>query len=55
MEAVRVVSHHQRFRFPNQRAVLGFLDGTGNPSAEEKPEVALIGQEDSAFQNFSAR
>ena len=49
-----LVSHHQGFRFPNQRGVLGFLDGTGNPSAEEKPGVALIGREDLAFHSFWA-
>lgn len=46
-------AHHQGFTFPGSRGVLGFVDGTANPGQEERPEVALIGDEDRAFRDGS--
>ncbi|PZC47503.1 MAG: putative iron-dependent peroxidase [Chloroflexi bacterium] len=51
--AFSLAAHHQGFGFPGSRGALGFIDGTGNPGAEEKPHVALIGAEDPAFQGGS--
>jgi putative iron-dependent peroxidase len=46
-------SHHQGFGFPGSRGVLGFVDGTGNPGQEERPDVVLIGDEDPTFRDGS--
>ncbi len=34
-------------------AIIGFVDGTENPSALDTPEYAVIGDEDPAFENGS--
>jgi putative iron-dependent peroxidase len=51
--AFSVTTHHQGFGFPGSRGALRFIDGTGNPRAEAKPDVALIGAEEPAFQGGS--
>ena len=51
--AFSLATHHQGFGFPGSRGALGFIDGTGNPGAEEGPEVALIRAEDAAFEGGS--
>jgi porphyrinogen peroxidase len=37
------------FRYFDDRDLLGFVDGTENPTAREAAEAAYIGQEDAAF------
>ena len=41
------------FRYFEGRAIIGFVDGTENPSALDTPEYAIIGDEDPAFENGS--
>ncbi|WP_308470875.1 MULTISPECIES: Dyp-type peroxidase [unclassified Rathayibacter] len=41
------------FRYFDNRDLLGFVDGTENPTGEALPRVALIGAEDAAFANGS--
>ena len=41
------------FRYFEGRAIIGFVDGTENPSALDTPEYAVIGDEDPAFENGS--
>ena len=37
------------FRYFDGRAIIGFVDGTENPDAEEAPDYAVIGDEDEFF------
>ncbi|MCI1893810.1 MAG: Dyp-type peroxidase [Lactobacillus sp.] len=41
------------FRYFEGRAIIGFVDGTENPSALDTPEYAVIGDEDPTFINGS--
>lgn len=41
------------FRYFEGRAIIGFVDGTENPSALQTPEYAVVGDEDPAFINGS--
>lgn len=41
------------FRYFEGRAIIGFVDGTENPSALDTPEYAVIGDEDPTFENGS--
>ena len=41
------------FRYLDKRDFIGFVDGTENPSGEDRAEVALVGAEDAAFQGGS--
>jgi putative iron-dependent peroxidase len=46
-------AYHQGFSFPGSRGVLGFIDGTANPGAEDRPDVVLVGDDDPAFRDGS--
>jgi putative iron-dependent peroxidase len=48
-DTVRVVEEIHGFKHLGGRDLTGFVDGTENPKGEERPEVALVGEEDSAF------
>ena len=48
-EAVSLVDEVQGFRYFDDRDLLGFVDGTENPSGDEVAEAALIGDEDPTF------
>jgi putative iron-dependent peroxidase len=47
--AVTVVDEVQGFRYFDQRAIIGFVDGTENPEGREIAEFTVIGEEDSGF------
>jgi putative iron-dependent peroxidase len=47
--AVSVQDEVQGFRYHDSRDLTGFIDGTENPKGRERPPVALIGGEDTAF------
>ncbi|MDA0171845.1 Dyp-type peroxidase [Solirubrobacter taibaiensis] len=48
-DAARVIDETVGFRYFDARDLLGFVDGTANPTGAELPEAALIGDEDPAF------
>ena len=48
-DAVEVVDEVQGFRYFDARDLLGFVDGTANPSGAGMAEATLIGDEDPAF------
>ena len=48
-DAARVVDETVGFRYFDARDLLGFVDGTANPTGAELPEAALIGDEDPEF------
>jgi putative iron-dependent peroxidase len=48
-DAVTVVDEVQGFRYFDARDLLGFVDGTENPTGNALYEAALIGEEDAAF------
>ena len=48
-DAARVVDETVGFRYFDARDLLGFVDGTANPTGPELPEAALIGDEDPEF------
>mgnify|MGYP004468684703 CR=1 FL=1 len=50
---VRVLDETHGFRYFEGRAIIGFVDGTENPSALDTPEYAVIGDEDPTFINGS--
>ncbi len=50
---VTVVDETHGFRYFEGRAIIGFVDGTENPSALDTPEYAIIGDEDPQFINGS--
>ena len=47
--AITAVDEVHGFRYFDDRDLLGFVDGTENPTAREAVEAAYIGQEDAAF------
>jgi putative iron-dependent peroxidase len=47
--AVRVVDEVHGFKYFDERDLLGFVDGTENPTGPDAIEFALIGDEDAAF------
>ena len=47
--AVESIDEVHGFRYFDGRAILGFVDGTENPEAEEKLDAAVIGDEDGDF------
>src|SRR5439155_7781945 len=47
--AVSVVDEVHGFRYFDNRDLLGFVDGTENPSGREVVEAAVIGEEDPVF------
>jgi putative iron-dependent peroxidase len=47
--AISVVDEVHGFRYYDARDLLGFVDGTENPTAEEAVDATLIGAEDQAF------
>ncbi|QWT22994.1 Dyp-type peroxidase [Subtercola sp. PAMC28395] len=48
-DAVTVVDEVQGFRYFDARDLLGFVDGTENPTGESMAEASLIGDEDPEF------
>jgi porphyrinogen peroxidase len=48
-DAVSVVDEVHGFRYFDDRDLLGFVDGTENPTGQTATEAAYIGAEDSAF------
>jgi len=48
-KAVRVVEEIHGFKYLGGRDLTGFVDGTENPKGDERPGVALVGDEDPAF------
>lgn len=48
-DAISVVDEVHGFRYYDARDLLGFVDGTENPTAEEAVDATLIGAEDSTF------
>jgi putative iron-dependent peroxidase len=47
--AVTVVDEVSGFRYFDARDLLGFVDGTANPTGDDLPASALVGDEDSGF------
>jgi len=47
--SVTVVDEVSGFRYFDARDLLGFVDGTANPTGQDLPASALVGQEDAAF------
>ena len=47
--AVRAVDEVQGFRYFDERDVLGFVDGTENPTGNAAADAVIIGNEDPAF------
>ncbi|WP_390408522.1 Dyp-type peroxidase [Lacticaseibacillus jixiensis] len=52
-DRVTVVDETHGFRYFEGRAIIGFVDGTENPSVLDTPEYAVIGDEDPTFINGS--
>lgn len=52
-DTISVVDEVHGFRYYDARDLLGFVDGTENPTAEEAIDAALIGDEDSTFSGGS--
>ncbi|WP_262316713.1 Dyp-type peroxidase [Lacticaseibacillus parakribbianus] len=50
---VTVLDETHGFRYFEGRAIIGFVDGTENPTALETPDYAVIGDEDERFINGS--
>jgi putative iron-dependent peroxidase len=48
-DAVKVVDEVHGFRYFDQRAMVGFVDGTENPTGREASDFTLIGDEDAEF------
>ncbi|HGY9625357.1 Dyp-type peroxidase [Pseudomonas juntendi] len=47
--AVTVVDEVQGFRYFDMRSIIGFVDGTENPSGREVAKFTLVGNEDPSF------
>lgn len=47
--AITVVDEVQGFRYFDMRSIIGFVDGTENPSAREVGKFTLVGDEDPSF------
>jgi putative iron-dependent peroxidase len=48
-DAVTVVDETHGFKFFDQRDIIGFVDGTENPTGEESSDAVIIGDEDPQF------
>jgi porphyrinogen peroxidase len=48
-DVVRVVDETSGFRYFDARDLLGFVDGTANPTGIDLPAAALVGEEDADF------
>ncbi|ANZ60048.1 Dyp-type peroxidase [Secundilactobacillus paracollinoides] len=48
-DVTSVVDETHGFRYFEGRAIVGFIDGTENPSTQQAPEYAVIGDEDPKF------
>ena len=48
-DRIGILDEVQGFRYLDSRDLTGFIDGTENPSGDERAEVALIGDEDADF------
>jgi len=48
-DSVKVVDEVSGFRYFDARDLLGFVDGTANPTGLDLPASALVGDEDAAF------
>ena len=51
--SAKVVDETHGFRYFDQRDLLGFVDGTENPSGRDAVRAVLVGQEDAAFSGGS--
>jgi len=51
--AITVVDETHGFKFFDQRDMIGFVDGTENPTGPESVEAVLIGDEDPSFSGGS--
>jgi putative iron-dependent peroxidase len=47
--AVKVLDEVHGFRYFDQRAIIGFVDGTENPEGAEAVDFTVIGEEDAGF------
>ncbi|CAE1147424.1 Dyp-type peroxidase [Serratia sp. Tan611] len=52
-DAVSVVDEVHGFRYFDQRAMIGFVDGTENPEGREAVDFTVIGEEDAEFSGGS--
>ncbi|MBB1208429.1 Dyp-type peroxidase, partial [Klebsiella pneumoniae] len=52
-DAVTVIEEVHGFRYFDQRAMIGFVDGTENPEGHEAFDYTVIGDEDAAFSGGS--
>ena len=52
-DAVTVIEEVHGFRYFDQRAMIGFVDGTENPERHEAFDYTVIGDEDAAFSGGS--
>jgi len=48
-DAVTVIDEVHGFRYFDQRAIIGFVDGTENPTGRQAEDYTVIGEEDQAF------
>jgi len=48
-DAISVVDEVQGFRYFDARDLLGFVDGTENPTAQAAIDATIIGEEDPTF------
>ncbi|HLU02409.1 MAG TPA: Dyp-type peroxidase [Advenella sp.] len=48
-DAVTVIDEVHGFRYFDQRAIIGFVDGTENPTGREAEDYTVIGDEDQPF------
>ena len=48
-DAVRLVDETSGFRYFDARDLLGFVDGAANPTGQDIPDAALVGDEDPEF------
>lgn len=48
-DAIEVVDEVNGFRYFDARDLLGFVDGTANPTGQDIPDLAIVGEEDAAF------
>ena len=48
-DAIRIVDETHGFKFFDQRDMIGFVDGTENPTGQESIDAVIVGDEDPAF------
>ena len=52
-DSVTLVQHTNTFKYLDNRDFTGFVDGTENPEGDDRATVALVGEEDPAYQGGS--